>query len=61
MEANGFVLIPGPDMKALLKLHGASEDDLAVLESGQIHSMVPQDQIPVMHYRQVSDKCDKII
>ena len=34
LELHGFVLIPGKDMKKLLIQHGASEDDLAVLESG---------------------------
>ena len=37
LETDGFVLIPGKDMKKLLIQHGASDDDMAVLESGYIH------------------------
>ena len=54
LETNGFVLISGPEMKALLKFHGATEEDMAVLESGQTHRSIPMDQIPAMNYRQVS-------
>ena len=59
LETNGFVLISGPEMKALLKFHGATEEDMAVLESGQIHRFLPIDQVPAMNYRQVSVKLDE--
>ena len=55
LELHGFVLIPGKDMKKLLIHHGASEDDLAVLESGYIHKYLPIDQQPVMYHRLVSE------
>ena len=55
LELHGFVLIPGKDMKKLLIQHGASEDDLAVLESGYIHKYLPIDQQPVMYHRLVSE------
>ena len=53
LEAEGFVLIPGKVMKKLLIQQGASEDDLAVLESGYIHKRLPVDQQPVMYHRKV--------
>ena len=53
LELNGFVLIPGKDMKNLLIQHGASTEDMAVLESGYIHQHLPIDQQPVMHHRLV--------
>ena len=53
LELNGFVLIPGKDMKNLLIQHGASREDMAVLESGYIHQHLPIDQQPVMGLRLV--------
>ena len=53
LDAKGFVLIPGKVMKKLLIQHGASEVDLAVLESGYIHKRLPVDQLPAMQHRQV--------
>ena len=53
LETHGFVLIPGKDMKKLLIQRGASEDDLAVLESGYIHKHLPIDQQPAMYHRLV--------
>ena len=52
LDAKGFVLIPGKVMKKLLMQHGASEEDLAVLESGYIHKTLPVDQLPAMQHRQ---------
>ena len=54
LETDGFVLIPGKDMKKLLIQHGASDDDMAVLESGYIHKHLPIDQEPAMYHRLVS-------
>ena len=53
LDAKGFVLIPGKVMKKLLIQYGASEEDLAVLESGYIHKRLPVDQLPAMQHRQV--------
>ena len=58
LETKGFVLIPGKVMKKLLIQHGASEDDLAVLESGYIHKRLPVDQQPVMYHRKVNEMQD---
>ena len=44
LDSNGFVLIPGKDIKKLLIQHGASREDMAVLESGYIHKHLPNDQ-----------------
>ena len=55
LESKGFVLISGKDMKKLLVQQGATEEDMAVLESGYIHKHLPLDQQPVMHHRQVSN------
>ena len=55
LESRGFVLISGRDMKKLLVQQGATEEDMAVLESGYIHKHLPLDQQPVMHHRQVSN------
>jgi len=41
-------------MKALLKQHGASEEDLSLMESGYIHKKVPQDLQPIMSHRQIA-------
>ena len=54
LESRGFVLISGKDMKKLLVQQGATEEDMAVLESGYIHQHLPIDQQPVMHHRLVS-------
>ena len=56
LESNGFVLIQGKDMKNLLLQHGASREDIAVLESGYIHKHLPIDQQPAMHHRLVNVK-----
>ena len=56
LESNGFVLISGKDMKKLLIQHGASREDIAVLESGYIHKHLPPDQQPAMSHRLVSLK-----
>ena len=58
LDKKGFVLIPGKLMKKLLIQHGASEEDLAVLESGYIHKRLPVDQQPVMYHRKVNEKHD---
>ena len=42
-DENGYALISGPVMKSLLKSHGASDDDLEMLESGKIHQQCPPD------------------
>ena len=55
LESRGFVLISGKNMKKLLVQQGATEEDIAVLESGYIHKHLPLDQQPVMHHRQVSN------
>ena len=47
------VLVPGPLMRDLLRHHGALEDDLAALESGELHAAVSPDPVPVMTHRQV--------
>ena len=57
LESKGFVLISGKNMKKLLVQQGASEEDMAVLESGNIHKHLPIDQQPVMSHRQVKMKC----
>ena len=59
LESHGFVLIPGKDMKKLLIQHGASEDDLAVLESGSgyIHKHLPIDQQPAMYHVPPTGMC----
>ena len=57
LESKGFVLISGKNMKKLLVQQGASEEDMAVLESGNIHKHLPIDQQPVMYHRQVKIKC----
>ena len=56
LESNGFFLIPGKYMKKLLIQHGASREDIAVLESGYIHKHLPIDQQPAMYHRLVSVK-----
>ena len=58
LESRGFVLISGKDMKKLLVQQGATEEDMAVLESGYIHKHLPIDQQPVMYHRQVSEMHD---
>jgi len=45
--------VPGPLMRDLLRHHGALEDDLAALESGELHAAVSPDPVPVMTHRQV--------
>ena len=59
LESHGFVLIPRKDMKKLLIQHGASEDDLAVLESGSgyIHKHLPIDQQPAMRHVPPTGMC----
>ena len=57
LESKGFVLISGKDMKKLLVQQGATEEDMTVLESGNIHKHLPRDQQPVMYHRQVKIKC----
>ena len=57
LESSGYVLIPGEDMKKLLIQHGASREDIAILESGYIHKHLPIDQQPAMYHRLVSLKC----
>ena len=54
LDAKGFVLISGKDMKNLLIQHGASEEDMSVLESGYIHKHLPADQQPAMYHRLVN-------
>ena len=61
LESRGFVLISGKDMKKLLVQQGATEEDMAVLESGYIHKHLPMDQQPVMHHRQVTVTMWRII
>ena len=61
LDAKGFVLIPGKVMKKLLIQHRASEEDLAVLESGYIHQRLPVDQLPAMQHRQVGVSLFKTI
>ena len=51
LNAKGFVLISGKDMKHLLIQHGAKEEDMAVLESGYIHKHLPADQQAAMYHR----------
>ena len=55
LESNGFVLVSGEEMKKLLIQHGASDEDMAVLESGYIHKHLPIDQQPAMYHRLVRD------
>ena len=57
LESKGFVLISGKNMKKLLVQQGATEEDMALLESGIIHKHLPRDQQPVMYHRQVKMKC----
>jgi len=54
LDEQGHVYIDGPTMKLLLKEHGATNDDLALMESGYIHERVPHDQQPLMQHRQVA-------
>lgn len=54
IEERGYAYISGPTMKLLLKEHDATEDDLALMESGYIHERVPKDQQPVMKHRQIA-------
>ena len=54
LESKGFVLISGKDMKKLLVQQGATEEDMAILESGYIHKHLPIDQQPVMYHRKVN-------
>ena len=54
LETNGWVLIPGEEMKKYLKQFGATKEDLWLLESGYIHKKLPQDQQPAMMHRQVA-------
>ena len=58
LDKKGFVLIPGKLMKKLLIQHGASEEDLDILESGYIHKRLPVDQQPVMYHRKVNEMHD---
>ena len=55
LNAKGFVLISGKDMKHLLIQHGAREEDMAVLESGYIHKHLPADQQAAMYHRLVNE------
>ena len=51
MELNGFALIPGHTMKALMKNFGAKLEDMDLIESAHIHERLPQDLQPVMKHR----------
>ena len=51
LELNGFVLIPGPTMRSLMKNFGATDDDLALMESSYFHERLPPDLQPVMKHR----------
>ena len=55
----GYILIPGPIMKTLLKKYGAREEDLKALESGSIHQHLPPDQQPVMAHR--PNSCHRVL
>ena len=55
----GYILIPGPIMKTLLKKYGAKEEDLKALESGSIHQHLPPDQQPVMAHR--PNSCHRVL
>ena len=54
LEKYGYVYIPGKSMRSLMKSFGATEEDLARLESGNIHKDVPLDQQPVMKHRRTA-------
>ena len=41
-------------MKFLMKIFGATEEDLALLESGYVHQTLPRDLQPVMKHRQLA-------
>merc|ERR1719422_2641186 len=51
LELNGFVLIPGPTMRSLMKNFGATDDDLALMESSYFHERLPPVLQPVMKHR----------
>ena len=59
LDEAGYILIPGPMMKTILKKLGATDQDLQVLESGQVHRHLPPDQQPVMHHR--LNSCHRVI
>ena len=41
-------------MRGLMKSFGALEEDLSLVESGQVHERVPRDLQPVMSHRQIA-------
>ena len=59
LNDKGYILIPGPVMKTLLKKYGARDEDLKALESGSIHQHLPPDQQPVMAHR--PNSCHRVL
>ena len=52
LELTGFVLVPGATMRSLMKNFGAREEDLVLMESGEVHHRVARDLQPAMRDRQ---------
>ena len=59
LNDQGYILIPGPAMKTLLKKYGARDEDLQALESGSIHQHLPPDQQAVMAHR--PNSCHRVL
>ena len=59
LNDQGYILIPGPVMKTLLKKYGARDEDLQALESGSIHQHLPPDQQAVMAHR--PNSCHRVL
>ena len=54
LELTGFVLVLGATMRSLMKNFGAREEDLVLLESGEVHHRVARDLQPAMRHRQIA-------
>ena len=57
LQSEHFVWIEGWEYRVLLLLHGATEADLAAIETGRVHSEVAKDTEPVMHFWQIAFHC----
>ena len=53
LELNGFVLIPGPTMRSLMKNFGATDDDMALMESSYFPVSRSQHSICRVLYRTI--------
>jgi hypothetical protein len=52
LHTEGYVWIPGQQFRFLLMELGATESDLEIMESGQVHAQAARDPQPAMHFRQ---------